>query len=278
MYRILSVLVGGPVTGLGVGLGVELGVRPLVGLAGSPGDLLNLVLFLALIGGVLVELGGRLSGIIMPTDRVQWSWQIVRLEWWLWLGGGLVFGLFAVLSAGLIDVLSVGLIDVLSAGLGTQLNSALTMGLGSGLLIGLLRGFQPGHLDRRSRPIEGIRRSVLSGLFALLSVGLSVGLTSGLSIGLSGGVTSMLSIGLIIGLVFGSLGGLVGGWAAVIQHYTLRLILWRSGVFPRDITAFCDSCAERILLRRVGGGWIFVHRLLLEYFAELDEDKTTPVE
>jgi hypothetical protein len=58
----------------------------------------------------------------------------------------------------------------------------------------------------------------------------------------------------------------------------LRLLLWRSGVFPRDIAAFCDSCAERILLRRVGGGWIFVHRMLLEYFAELEEGRTTSAE
>ena len=28
--------------------------------------------------------------------------------------------------------------------------------------------------------------------------------------------------------------------------------------------------AERILLRKVGGGYIFVHRLLLDYFVSLD--------
>jgi hypothetical protein len=33
---------------------------------------------------------------------------------------------------------------------------------------------------------------------------------------------------------------------------------------------FLDYAAERILLRKVGGGYIFVHRLLLEYFALLD--------
>jgi hypothetical protein len=32
-----------------------------------------------------------------------------------------------------------------------------------------------------------------------------------------------------------------------------------------------DHCAERILLRRLRGGWLFIHRLLLEYFAELDD-------
>jgi hypothetical protein len=33
------------------------------------------------------------------------------------------------------------------------------------------------------------------------------------------------------------------------------------------------ALAYRLLLRKVGGGYIFVHRLLLEYFASLD---TTP--
>jgi hypothetical protein len=31
-----------------------------------------------------------------------------------------------------------------------------------------------------------------------------------------------------------------------------------------------DAMAERILLRRVGGGWEFIHRYLLEYFASLE--------
>lgn len=36
--------------------------------------------------------------------------------------------------------------------------------------------------------------------------------------------------------------------------------------------------ASNILLRKVGGGYIFIHRMLLEYFANLDElDGTTEV-
>jgi len=30
-----------------------------------------------------------------------------------------------------------------------------------------------------------------------------------------------------------------------------------------------DHCARLILLKKVGGGYIFIHRMLLEYFAEL---------
>ncbi len=41
---------------------------------------------------------------------------------------------------------------------------------------------------------------------------------------------------------------------------------------------FIDYAAECILLRKVGGGYIFVHRLLLEYFASLDTtaDQSAP--
>ncbi len=34
---------------------------------------------------------------------------------------------------------------------------------------------------------------------------------------------------------------------------------------------FLDEAAERLLLRKVGGSYIFVHRMLLDYFAELGE-------
>ena len=36
---------------------------------------------------------------------------------------------------------------------------------------------------------------------------------------------------------------------------------------------FLDYCAKLILLKKVGGGYIFIHRMLLEYFANLDTSK-----
>ncbi len=38
---------------------------------------------------------------------------------------------------------------------------------------------------------------------------------------------------------------------------------------PWRYARFLDYAAERLFLRKVGGGYIFVHRLLLEYFASL---------
>ncbi len=40
------------------------------------------------------------------------------------------------------------------------------------------------------------------------------------------------------------------------------------GHTPPDYARFLDYATERIFLRKVGGEYIFVHRLLLEYFAD----------
>ncbi len=62
------------------------------------------------------------------------------------------------------------------------------------------------------------------------------------------------------------------GWEAVIRHYTLRLVLFFDGSMPLNYVRFLDDCADRILLRRVGGGYIFIHRTFMEHVAGLDPD------
>jgi hypothetical protein len=59
----------------------------------------------------------------------------------------------------------------------------------------------------------------------------------------------------------------------VIKHYSLRLILWLNGYTPFRFVKFLDQCAKLIFLKKVGGGYIFIHRMLLEYFAELTPSK-----
>jgi hypothetical protein len=71
------------------------------------------------------------------------------------------------------------------------------------------------------------------------------------------------------GLSVGLLGWLNQGASAVVKHYSLRLILWLSGKTPFNFIKFLDHCAKLIFLKKVGGGYIFVHRMLLDYFAEL---------
>ena len=68
-----------------------------------------------------------------------------------------------------------------------------------------------------------------------------------------------------------SLGSLLvkyGGWAC-LQHLILRLSLWYYDFTPRRYVDFLDYAAERLFLRRVRGGYIFIHSYCREYFAAM---------
>jgi hypothetical protein len=62
-------------------------------------------------------------------------------------------------------------------------------------------------------------------------------------------------------------GGLRFGGRAYLHHCALRLVLWYKNFAPLHYIRFLDYATSRIFLRKVGGGYIFVHRMLLEYFA-----------
>src|SRR6185436_5843839 len=79
-----------------------------------------------------------------------------------------------------------------------------------------------------------------------------------------------LVLGLLYGPTLGLAAGLFYGGLACVQHALLRLHLWRGGAMPLNYAPFLDYAASRMLLRKVGGGYMFVHRLLLEHFAALD--------
>ena len=92
----------------------------------------------------------------------------------------------------------------------------------------------------------------------------------GLIGGLIGSLSFWLIFGLLLGLIFGLILSLNRGGSAVIKHYALRLTLWLNGYTPFKFITFLNTCAKLILLKKVGGGYIFIHRMLLEYFAELN--------
>jgi adenylate kinase family enzyme len=59
----------------------------------------------------------------------------------------------------------------------------------------------------------------------------------------------------------------VGGGKACLQHLSLRIVLWESGL-PWNFAQFLNYCVERRLLLRVGGSYRFLHRELLDHFAQ----------
>jgi DNA polymerase III delta prime subunit len=84
----------------------------------------------------------------------------------------------------------------------------------------------------------------------------------------------LLLMGLVGGLVGGLSFGLVFGLTATTSHYMLRFWLWRTHYFPWKAVSFLEDATARILLRRVGGSYSFIHRLLLDHFADLNTEST----
>jgi eukaryotic-like serine/threonine-protein kinase len=231
---------------LNVGLFGRLGTGLLSALASG----LSIVLGIGVLGGALAGVGAVLGAR---------------------LGGGLGIGLLV----GLGTELGGGLVSRLGGKQGTGLVVGLGIGLVYKLLIGFAAGLSGGEITMKTVPNEGTRRSVRmavsTGLASGLSAGLLAGLLGKLLAGLFGELHEGLLAGLGAGLVAGPLVGLAIGFnyggRACLQHLVLRLSLRYYDYIPRRYADFLDYAAERLFLRRVGGGYIFIHRLLQEHFA-----------
>lgn len=116
-------------------------------------------------------------------------------------------------------------------------------------------------------PNEGIWRSGKNGLVA--------GPIGGFILGLAVGPVRGLVAALIGGLLFWLVAGLVLGLETFVRHFILRFILSWRGDLPWNLVPFLDEAVERLLLRKVGGSYVFVHRQLLDYFTTLDEPAST---
>lgn len=58
----------------------------------------------------------------------------------------------------------------------------------------------------------------------------------------------------------------------VLKHALLRFVLAAFGYLPLQIPLLLDHAAKLDFMNRVGGGYIFSHRLLMDHFAELNDD------
>ena len=122
------------------------------------------------------------------------------------------------------------------------------------------------EIETRSVPNQGIHRSATNAL--------AFGLFGSLAPVLTGMIFCWLfrNFGLIlafvpIGMILGPVLGLRSGGNAGIRHLILRVGYRCAGLMPWSYAEFLDYCADRILLRKVGGGYAFIHRMLLEHFA-----------
>lgn len=298
--RILYGLCVGSITGLPIGLSCGL----LCGLLGwyffglGLGLLFGMIVTL-IVGSIFGLLGGLVDRITI-SDKLIWSWKNAAI-------GGLL-GLLSVPPLALLGRLAERFIAGLSGRLAEMLIAMLVGGPFFALylplmcvLIGVFAGgLTSRQIQETTYPGQRLKQNLVSVLSYNLIFMLIVVLIAGLIvwplsqslgmrlrliitmlfIGLPGMLLIWMSLGLIMGPIdhlFAQLYLWLGikdyRWTpvffSIVQHYCLRWVLAKYHVIPQQLSLFLEYCVSLAFLRRVGGGYIFVHRLLMEHFAEM---------
>jgi hypothetical protein len=77
---------------------------------------------------------------------------------------------------------------------------------------------------------------------------------------------------IVASMAFGIASGMYFGGFKCILHYSLRFVLMRNDLAPWNYVKFLDYAADRIFLRKIGGGYAFIHGMIMDYFALLEAD------
>jgi len=197
-------------------------------------------------GVVYFILGVYIYGLIheirgfKPIDNIRWSPRKTMM----YLPLGILMAIAIKLGT------SVGLIDSIAVGLMFQ----------------VIMGFESARtVDQNACPNYKVWRSAVNALKLFGIVAPLAGISFYIAHNQS--LASGISNGLIFG-VGAALGGAGGAGLNGIKHFLLRVIFWSSKAMPWNYARFLDYGCDRIVLQRVGGSYVFIHRSLLEHFAQ----------
>lgn len=257
---------------------------------GVGGGLLGLLIIVPVLGTVYGLIGGLTHGLIEGT--------ILGLNFGV--SNGLRFGPYIGFAFGILiardDIkvqeimrfrydlkrlafaLAIGFIIGLWFGQRTGLSDGLYAGVVAGLQVVVMSGIilRATTLEQsypNIQPNYGIYRLIRNGLVGGMFFGLTIGLVGVIVFGLTYGASGGLSYGVSGMILFGPFFGLFLGWDNVLRHYALRFTLFLSNSMPLHYVHFLDYCADHILLHKVGGGYMFIHRTFLEHIAALTPER-----
>lgn len=227
----------------------------------------------ALVGGLLGAVLETFNRKIRLAQTFVWSWKRTRSA----LPGSLLIGL----TLGLLGVLIYALIAGLSAGpvlgplyaivvaLPESLPIGILAGISGGIFGSIIYGFLREHIPEYPTfyPYLKIRRSAINGTAGAILGGLAGGLACKL-FALLMGKTALVLPGILAGILAGAI---IFGLGSVIQHFLLRIWLWQSKRFPWQVGHFLNEAINALLLQAAGRGYSFIHRLLYDYFAALQQ-------
>lgn len=237
------------------------GLATLIGtlLAWMVSGLLPGSLLFGLFIGLSFGLPGGAAGVALAdprrialSERLRWSWRRglpgLLLGMALSIGGALVMSEDQATTSILANLLVVGPPAAFICAMAAGVRRTEYVG---------------GHLRPNQGFFEARRNALVLGLAVFLSIGL-VSLSTGFF------HQTIFNLSLAVGVGFGlplavSL-ALYAGGGVCIQHMLLRWLLMRQGNIPGNLTRFLDWAVSHIFMRRTGGGYIFLHRTLMDYF------------
>lgn len=225
-----------------------------------------------IIFGIIGILLGILSKQIKPIVKLEWDWKQavnkiglpILLPFFI---VGFLIGLMAGIIANKTWIFS--LIIGLFVGIFFCIFLVISYSLS---FTGSLYKYNSQESEKTIQPNEGIWKSGKNGIiiirvfFILMSILIfflvSFQVRKFDLIWIASGLKMVLSWGVLLALINGSA-------LAVIQHLFLRLIIGFKYKIPRNYTKLLEYATERIFMQKVGGGYIFIHRMLREHFAQI---------
>ncbi|MEO0827049.1 MAG: hypothetical protein AAFY67_15520, partial [Cyanobacteria bacterium J06642_9] len=239
LHRVMGALWTGILTGL------------MFGIVAGVARTLQVGLMVAVVTApVVCILDWQLEGIVglsflEPIEALKWSWTNVKKY--------MIFGMVGAAPMGVL----LGGAQVLGQ---SRIEGMLFAMLG-GAIFGVLTGLRSGtEIETRTMPNQAIWRSAKTSVTVALTISVSFAL-----------VIHLLDQWLLMspdwGLFFGLFVGLLMGASACIVHFSVRTVFYLGNAMPWNYARFLDYGVDRIFLQKVGGGYIFIHRSLMEHFA-----------
>ncbi|GHO88148.1 helix-turn-helix domain-containing protein [Dictyobacter formicarum] len=219
---------------------------------------------------------------IRPAERVTWSWANMALDVRKNSARSLVLAIVTGLS---VSIVIACMSSFFFFDIPYGLHYGAVFGIICGVIIGVA-GWLTGMItsgwssdmipqDQHVRPNEGILhsgRNALLGALVFAPLGaFASGIACGIGFGMVGGLGTWpvmaKAFAVMFVLLFFVVFATAQGGIAWIQHYVLRVYLWRNHTIPFDYVRFLNVASDYAILQRVGGGYMFTHRLVMDHFA-----------
>lgn len=266
---ILAALLAGAVLG-GAALVIGLALGLVENLKAAVPGMLVIAAFVAL----KARTGADLYGL-RPVEQLRWSWKPEALLRQADSDPAAVTGLSAKMGWGDGAVAAAVLGPLFPGGFTETVFLSLTPMVMIWLAVHTITdtNFVPALRAERNLPNEGIRRSLRHALVAglVLAAPLSAYFTISMSL-LKVPLANVIYMGIVLALTYGLGRAFQLGESACTCYWTVRVRLHRLGHAPLRYQRFMHDAEQRILLRRVGSGFAFPHRRLLEHLDAQPDD------